>query len=903
MGSAFSFLHPWVLLGGLALPLFWWLIRQFPPPPRAVEFPALRLLDRFSASPVQQRKPPWWLLLLRLLALVALTLGLAGPVRMQPGAAPPQRLLLVIDNSWASASAWPQLQARAISTLRSLDGSATLVAVLATAPPPDDQNAGDGDGPPPAYLSLAAAQLAVRNLLPRAWSADAPAVLRRIGALQGDTAPDRVVVVTDGYGDGALAAIVGAVDALPGLTAPPDVQMVAHNPLAIGQVSALGNGWQVELVRADSRARQTVKLFARDMQGQIAATSSAAFAEGQKSVKTQLTVTGAAVTRIRLLEIEGVSSAAARHLIDERTSRPVVALVGSAETAAQRPLQSGLYYIRRALEPFASVSEYGLADTALTDAQIIMLIDTPLIEGEEARRLLGWARAGGVLVSFAGPRVAENGTLAAPAPLRPGTRHLGGRLSWTEAQPIGQMSADGPFAGLAPSAEVTVAQQVLPLASTSGVEVWTTLADNTPLVSAIASGSGMKVLIHTTAGPDWTTLPLSGSFEAMLRRLLPLARARDARSADSGQPLHLQTMLGAQGELTPATVTRTLNPADFEQLASAPEHPAGLYAAGAAERALNLSGPAGPVDPRFMFPDRLENPSGQPLGNYREALGPPLMLLAIALLCLDALLQLLRQMRISLGAAARPERNAAALAVLLSLLMAGGILLPSDARAQRIEAERVVLGYILTGDPAVDRQSAEGLAGLGTLLATRTAVQPGPPLALDPQRDELGAAAVVYWPLNARSRPVTGTAAVQARRYMAAGGLILFDLVAAGGTADVRTLLGELALPPLEPLGPDHVLARAFYLLGGDAAPLNRGGLWIEDGTSGDSGDTSAVVLGSGSWSAAWANPDAVFGAEEFANRFGINLVMYALTGTYKADQAHVRALLERMPEQPEPPR
>ena len=33
----------------------------------------------------------------------------------------------------------------------------------------------------------------------------------------------------------------------------------------------------------------------------------------------------------------------------------------------------------------------------------------------------------------------------------------------------------------------------------------------------------------------------------------------------------------------------------------------------------------------------------------------------------------------------------------------------------------------------------------------------------------------------------------------------------------------------------------------------------------------------------------------EMARRFGVNLVMYALTGNYKTDQVHVPALLERL--------
>ena len=42
----------------------------------------------------------------------------------------------------------------------------------------------------------------------------------------------------------------------------------------------------------------------------------------------------------------------------------------------------------------------------------------------------------------------------------------------------------------------------------------------------------------------------------------------------------------------------------------------------------------------------------------------------------------------------------------------------------------------------------------------------------------------------------------------------------------------------------------------------------------------------------------AVPGGERSANsriRAGINIVMYALTGNYKADQVHVPALLERL--------
>jgi len=71
----------------------------------------------------------------------------------------------------------------------------------------------------------------------------------------------------------------------------------------------------------------------------------------------------------------------------------------------------------------------------------------------------------------------------------------------------------------------------------------------------------------------------------------------------------------------------------------------------------------------------------------------------------------------------------------------------------------------------------------------------------------------------------------------------------------------------------------------------------------------SPVIIGGNDWAAAWAvRPDGapmvdvVPGGErqrELAIRFGINLVMYAFTGNYKADMVHWPALLKRLGKQP----
>ncbi|HET9230253.1 MAG TPA: DUF4159 domain-containing protein, partial [Vitreimonas sp.] len=72
--------------------------------------------------------------------------------------------------------------------------------------------------------------------------------------------------------------------------------------------------------------------------------------------------------------------------------------------------------------------------------------------------------------------------------------------------------------------------------------------------------------------------------------------------------------------------------------------------------------------------------------------------------------------------------------------------------------------------------------------------------------------------------------------------------------------------------------------------------LWAESAAAASSRDgVAAIFIGNGDWASAWAGNVGSDRQRELALRFGVNLVMVALTGNYKADQVHVPALLERM--------
>src|SRR5271157_5337471 len=107
--SPLAFSAPWLLLGLVALPILWWLLRVTPPAPRRVRFPALRLLLGLVPREDTPAKTPLWLILLRMALLALIILALAHPLlnpSAQLGGKGP--LVLVVDNGWSAARHWDE---------------------------------------------------------------------------------------------------------------------------------------------------------------------------------------------------------------------------------------------------------------------------------------------------------------------------------------------------------------------------------------------------------------------------------------------------------------------------------------------------------------------------------------------------------------------------------------------------------------------------------------------------------------------------------------------------------------------------------------------------------------------------------------------------------------------------
>ncbi len=241
-------------------------------------------------------------------------------------------------------------------------------------------------------------------------------------------------------------------------------------------------------------------------------------------------------------------------------------------------------------------------------------------------------------------------------------------------------------------------------------------------------------------------------------------------------------------------------------------------------------------------------------------------------------------------------------------------------------ADEVALAYVVTGDEELDANSEAGLRGLSQVMAERTTVEPGAPIGIDLDQDDLSLLTFLYWPVTDNQPSPSPQAYVRLNHFLRSGGMILFDtrdgdiagLGGPDGGGALRRLAAPLDIPPLAPVPEDHVLTRSFYLLKDFPGRYQGRAIWAEAPPAGAEAaqgvpfrnlndGVSPVVIGGNSWAEAWAVDDNglplfTVGSgldgerqREMARRFGVNLIMYVLTGNYKSDQVHVPALLDRL--------
>ena len=926
------FEFPWLLTALAVLPVLWWLLRVIPPPVRRRTFPAVRLLYDLRDSEDKPHRIPWWLLLLRLLAAALLIIALAGP-RFQPepllnGA---KTLLVVIDNGWSAAPAWDKTLKETRNILLAARRAGRNVQLLLTA----RQREEEASAAPLEVLSASQALSVLRNLEPQGYPADYDYAFARLSANPPSPDLDEVVFFSDGFGNESLDRLTKQLRAYGNFsirTVPP---VDRARLLLAPNIRAENLSVRIAELADDStteRSPPILHLHARD--GALLAKIESKEI-GQEDSLTWYEAT----TRLprRLLDETSLlalneSSAGAIQLLADSDRRHRVLLWGqSATETARHPLLSSEHYLTQAFSLFAEVESGGLDQLANFAPDVIVLDGDLVLGGEETPALNNWLESGGVLLRFAGEGLLREGreSLLLPVRLRPAVRALGGTLSWEEPVSIHPRPPEtSPLAGIEVPSDLRIRRAVL---AEPGPDLesrtWLWLEDGSPFITADIREEGVLILVHSAANAEWSNLPISGYFVQMLRRLTELGRiATESATTDSGGLAEPALLLDGFGRLRASSPNRfplaqAIKLSELETIVPSAYHPAGFYGIETGRLSLNLGG-------RIPLPQALTVPTGvtaTPLGATRSFDLRPLLYTILLLLVFTEfwaglwLRGLLTLTPLALVATrfVKPRQTAPVIITALTLLLTAP---PAAAQSNdnitsgaNIQEPRMV--YVITGVRETDEASFKGLRALNNIISARTSVALSEPFGVRPGTDDISPYPLLYWPYEKSIPLPTAEAAAALSEYLARGGMVLVDLrqapfldslSATGSAFDAGSLafLQALRAPALSQMSEDYVLRRAFYLLESTPGRYDSE-TFLLSAPDPAADNVSSFLLGTNDWAAAWAldsrgNPEYALipGGEqqrEASYRFGVNLVLHALSGSYKADQIHLQAIIDRL--------
>ena len=901
---------PWILVALLSLPLVWWLLRVTPPAPKIREFPAIRLILGIKNVAQTPQASPWWLIILRMFIISAVIIGLADPQikskKQIKGSGP---ILLIIDNGWSTSHDWDVRVAAIKAVISKAEWQDRSIAMITTAQ--------DKYGQTPRVSGPFSAKLArslLASLNPYPWPEDRKAALHIISKYKSSN-PITSFWFSNGLKDedsqkfvaglqrhGSLSILASDPSGLPIILFPPKIE---------------GSKFTIRAQRAYAAETKAIRVGGRTEDGRLLIEKPIEFLPGKTWVEATFELPIKLRNQLTRMEILGHSNAAAVSLLDNRWHRRSVGLISSQNPSEEPAFLSEHYFLERAFAPFSLITRAPVAQLLKTEQSIVILPDAEATTSKIKANLDRWIRNGGILLRFAGPRLAakpiDNIT---PVLLRKGKRTLGGNLDWNAPLSLAEFGNNSAFHGLHIPKDIKITSQILAQPSLDLPDkTWASLVDGTPLVTAEKRGRGWLILFHTTANTAWGNMSLSGLFVKMMRRIVWLSQNANSLEAESQQLYPLQ-VLDAKGYLKPPDETFTpIRPNWLDGIPLGPSQRPGYYKWGNIKRAVNLTPKLDPLNVLDKHPEII---SIQYYAQQKEVtFGAWVIYFSLILVLADTVSAFILSGTLTKDRILRSGKNnlySVALIAFCLLLQPRVIFAQSNQTPESYAlhgAKHTRLAYILTGVDQTDEISRLGLTALSAVVRQRTAANLGSPMAVEPDKNELSFFPILYWPIESRQRRPSQKAINQLNRYLSNGGTILLDTRdqhlgerIAINTSALNSLVRGINIPPLTPIPHNHVLTKSFYLLKNFPGRWRGGRVWIDDFDNQANDGVSKVIVGGHDWAAGWATDargqylfPVIPGGEkqrEMSYRFGINLVMYALTGNFKSDQVHVEAILKR---------
>jgi hypothetical protein len=904
--SLFTFGNPLALWGLLSIPGIWLLLKIYPPAPKSIFFPTIRFLKDITNEEETAGKTPLWLLIFRIFLVIILVLAFSNPIyNAKPNLLNKGPLLLIIDNGWSSSINWEKRKENLIEYIDRAEQQKLPIIILPSAP---KHNVIENNI---TLLNSSEAKSKVEGLKPNPWPSDYNLLIQTIDNLPKEKIYN-IIWLWDGVdheNNDSSQIFAKKLESIGKLHV---LDFLNNSSIKIiKSVNTINNNnLTVKIQRNIGSLEENVFIRANGLNGKLLNRKELSFKENDRNTETEILIPNELRNDLVSISIENVNNAGATFLLDEKWRKRSVGIYAKKESFRTQPLLSPAYYLDRAINSFHDVEIAQLENLIQKNLSVIILPGIGTIGEELNIKLKEWIKNGGILIRFAGPNLEGSNTDLLPVKLRSiDSREFGGALSWSKPVSIKDFPINSPLYGLKIDKDVLIKKQVIAEPSADlGKKTWASLEDGTPLITGQQYEKGWNVFFHITANAEWSNLPLTATFVEILNNIINLSSGEV--NLNNSIPLMPYKLIDGFGRLVEPSSGALPTNFNKKNLIPSSGHAPGFYGNELFMQALNLGNRLNGLSPQtitFQDDTIIEKFASENNINLKSFF----LITSLILIFIDYFISLHVRGRINLKKLIKISK----FIITLSLCQIVYNINTAEAK-NKTSALETHLAYIITQNDEIDSISYLGLSELTRILRERTSLEAATPVGININKDDLSFYPLIYWPIAAKYKILSDKSIKKIQVYMENGGLIVFDtrdqspnnIISKKVTQEqisLKKILKLLDLPALIKVPESHVIRRSFYLLDKLPGRYTGGNVWVEATAKNSRDGVSSIIIGGNNWAAAWAKDASnkplftvIPGGEkqrEFSYRFGVNLVMYSMTGNYKADQVHIKSILKRL--------
>ena len=566
------------------------------------------------------------------------------------------------------------------------------------------------------------------------------------------------------------------------------------------------------------------------------------------------------------------------------------------------------FFVRKALEQNYDLMSLPLEQLLYQNKSLIISddFDTTIFGFKE--RILQWIGEGGTFLKFAGDKFlnhAENNQFSSVLGIIPITKKvvsLDGELSFKKNLSIAQISSQSPIRDFEIPKRIKINKYIeIPNnIDNSQLKYWVRLDNGAPLITQRTYKKGNLILVHLPANNEWSNISLSIFFPDLLEKIIQISRGIDAEEVQQiFKPLKILDALGNLVE--PSIDTLNLDSKILMDSKLTRSNPPGLYKNELGFHGLNIS------DYLQNEYDYIDLPQELIVNNFNSnssfEIKNVLVLLCLLVFVCETLVNFLGRDFLKFKYF-NPLK-----VMILTLIVFSPNIVSTNEKFDYLEQTK--LAYIQTGVEEIDDINYKGLSEISSYISSKTSAILGNPIGLNLEKDEIDYFPIIYISLINNAKKLNDVSLKKLQNFINSGGILLFDCKASFESLFVEDCLilfnqryRGLDITAFKKLTSESTLSKSFYLLNSYPGRKNEM-VYVAYNNQINNDKVLSIVIGNNDWTGAWAkDTNNSYLLPLFENdqkqrdlslRFGVNIVLYALTGNYKSDQVHIPEILKRM--------